>query len=71
MLGTQPHTRLADGQDFGVRSRVVALRYAIRAFGKDLAVPDDHGREGSAARGDVVTGDVYRALNEINHGHRG
>lgn len=70
VLGTETHTCVTDGQDLGMCGGVVALRDEIRALGEDLAIPDDHGGERSAAGGDVVSSDVDRALNVVGHGLR-
>jgi hypothetical protein len=54
MLGAQLHARLADGQNFGVGGRIMALGNLIGALGQNLSALDDHRRKRPAALDDVL-----------------
>ena len=71
VLGAQLHARLPDGQDFRVGGRIVRLGHLVGALSENLAVFDDHRREGTTVLDDVLAGQVNRSLGKVGHSSEG
>ena len=54
-----------NGDDFGVRRRIIRRRYAVRAFGNDVPIFDHDAAERAATRADIFESERDGAANEF------